>query len=411
MNYQKKPLLIPKYIKSFRCIGPSCKSAPCCLAGMNVDIDRETYEKYKNCKGTKLEQMFQENIIKNNVSPSNSAYARIRRDKYVCPFFTKEGLCLIQSKLGESYLSKTCAQYPRKVNLVGGNIEISASLSCPEAARLALLNRDGIEFIKSEIDSKDLKRVDFDVVINGHNIHNILYDLRFFTIKLLKSRDYEIWERLIILGMLYNNVAGHYENGKYEKILSLIKSYTDNIVSGAFKDILEKIPAQTTIQMKILRKLTHERLKEGMTIREFVECVNECLAGIMYDHKHTEEEISKRYNEAYERYYNPFFREHQYILENYLVNYTFRSMPPVNRNINLYNAYVEMVLHYSLIKLYLIGMAAFHKAEFSIDLVIKLIWSFTINIELTPGFLQHIFNLLEKNEYTSMAYMAILVKN
>ena len=68
MNDLKKPLLIPEYIQSFRCIGSGCQSAPCCSAGMNVDIDRETYEKYKNCKEAGLEPLFQKNIIKGILS-------------------------------------------------------------------------------------------------------------------------------------------------------------------------------------------------------------------------------------------------------------------------------------------------------------------------------------------------------
>ena len=104
-------------------------------------------------------------------------------------------------------------------------------------------------------------------------------------------------------------------------------------------------------------------------------------------------------------------RDHEYILENYLVNYAFKNIVPLGGKGIMYDTYVKMILHYSLVKMYLIGMAAFHKEKFNVKLVIMLISSFTMNIEHTLGYLDHIFNLLLKNDRTSMACMAVLIKN
>jgi lysine-N-methylase len=60
--------------------------------------------------------------------------------------FLDGGLCAIHAKLGEEYLAPTCATYPRKINEIDGAQEMSVALSCPAAARLALLNPKGIEF-------------------------------------------------------------------------------------------------------------------------------------------------------------------------------------------------------------------------------------------------------------------------
>ena len=55
-------------------------------------------------------------------------------------------MCRIQLRLGEEFLSDICVTYPRVANLVNNVLEKSATMSCPEAARLALLNPDEMEF-------------------------------------------------------------------------------------------------------------------------------------------------------------------------------------------------------------------------------------------------------------------------
>lgn len=64
-----------------------------------------------------------------------------------------------------------------------------------------------------------------------------------------------------------------------------------------------------------------------------------------------------------------------------------------------------------MIKMLLIGMAGFHKEDFNTDHVVKLIQSFAKTIEHNTVYLQKVFTLLKTNNLTTMAYMAILIKN
>ena len=70
-----------------------------------------------------------------------NTFAKIRMDgANQCPMLTADRLCRIQLELGEGYLSTICATYPRIVQEVGGIRETALTLSCPEAARLVLLD-------------------------------------------------------------------------------------------------------------------------------------------------------------------------------------------------------------------------------------------------------------------------------
>ena len=103
--------------------------------------------------------------------------------------------------------------------------------------------------------------------------------------------------------------------------------------------------------------------------------------------------------------------KYDYILENFLVNQIFTRLFPFVENNNIYDSYVFLNIEYSLIKMHLIGMSGFYKESFNIDKVIKLIQSFCKVIDHSSNYLNHIMKLMEKNGYTSMAYMAILAKN
>jgi lysine-N-methylase len=84
---------------------------------------------------------------------------------------------------------------------------------------------------------------------------------------------------------------------------------------------------------------------------------------------------------------------------------------PLGSGNNVFEEYIMMVIHYAMIKMHLIGMAGYHKKDFSLNHVVKLIQSFAKTIEHNSLYLREVRELLRKNEYNSMAYMAILIKN
>ena len=143
-------------MEQFRCIGSICEDN-CCI-GWDIDIDVDTYIKYKKiAKGEfikdadfeakeNLKEDLQKFLHKNKDSKVREIdYGRVdlRKNKR-CPYLNNDNLCRIQAGLGEDYLSNVCATYPRIMNKINGIVEISLTPSCREAARLILLNEEGI---------------------------------------------------------------------------------------------------------------------------------------------------------------------------------------------------------------------------------------------------------------------------
>lgn len=412
MNGNPKIMLMPGYMRRFECLGNGCEDT--CCVGWRVDIDEETYKKYRRLRHPELSPLLERSVGRNRSNPSPGNYAKIRlKTDGTCPFLTEERLCRIQLSLGEEYLSDTCYTYPRIYNEVNGVIEKSATLSCPVAAKLALLNPEIMEFdevgeplyrpgiIKSRLNTADLRW--------ANRPQRYFWELRIFTIDILQNRTFPLEDRLILLGMFCQKLKEYVDSGRVKDIPSLIETYKRVVADGAIRESLSRMPAQPTIQMKLLKELADQRFPFVVKSARYLQCFAECLYGLQYTQEAKMEEIGERYAQAYTDYYRPFMDEHGYILENYLVNYVFKNMFPFDRK-TVFDAYIMLVVHYALIKLILIGMSAFHKG-LTPELVIKLIQSFSRTVEHNTAYLDRVLELLHENGYDTMAWMAVMIRN
>ncbi|HDX9591416.1 TPA: flagellin lysine-N-methylase [Bacillus pseudomycoides] len=411
-NTKNRQLLVPEYMQQFSCIGSECEDS-CCRSGWNVSVDEDTYKKYQKLRDSELKPLLKKNVKRNRSNPSSNLYAKVKMDGGGCSLLSEEGLCKVHLKLGEEYLSNTCLVYPRHTNSINGVIERSAYMSCPEAARLALLNPNGIDFAEIEEPADTRGSIFRNLKTDGLKFNNTpqkyFWDLRIFSIQVIQDRSYTLAERLIILGMFYQKVQKQIDQGDVHTIPNVIANFTDWMSNQGMKESLNKIPTNLAIQMKLCKELVDARIQGGISIQRYFDCVKEMLHGIRYENEFTVEEITENYKKANEEFYEPFMTEHEYILENYLVNHVFKNLFPFGQK-TLFDDYVMLVIHYSMIKLHLIGMAGFHKG-LTIDLVIKLIQSFAKTVEHSAIYLKNIFNLLKTNEFITMPYMAILIKN
>jgi len=400
-------------MRRFMCIGSQCEDT-CCF-GWRVNIDRATYRKYRRVTDPELRQELDSCIKRNRSQPGEQNYARIKMDRgKACPFLNEESLCRIQLRLGEEFLSDICVTYPRVANLVNNVLEKSATMSCPEAARLALLNPDEMEFdeLTEPVETRNIinRQIDTHGLAVARRAERYFWELRIFTIQVLQNRNYSLAERLIVLGMFYQRVQNQINADQAEGIPRIIARYTNLLAGNELRADLAAIPTQETIQLKLMKELTDERVVKGVSSRTYLECFDQFLHGVQFTREATVEEVAARYREAEETYYRPFMAGREYILENYLVNYVFKNLFPFSGEKNLFENYIMMVVHYALIKMHLIGMAAFHRG-LTEEVVIKLIYSFSRTVEHNPPYLQHVLRLLKDNGYNTMAYMAILIKN
>lgn len=411
---KRTTMLVPQYTRQFSCIGSDCEDS-CCI-GWTVNIDEKTYRKYKRVQKGELSTLLTKKVTRNRSNPSAFSYAKVKmNEKGRCPFLSEERLCSIQLKLGEEYLSTTCSTYPRVTNRVNNIVERSLTISCPEAARLILLNPEKMEFdeVEERVNPSHIikQTVSTTNSVAVANPQKYFWEFRIFTIQILQNREYTVAERLIVLGMFYRKVQEYVNQGRMADVPQLIASYTSVVGNGSLREELANIPAEFAVQMELLKEMADMRFVQGISSQRYLDCFKELLLAIGYHEGETVEAIAERYREAYQTYYEPFMSQYEYIYENYLVNYVFKNLFPVQNGYTLEENYMLMVIHYAMIKLHLIGMAGFHKENFSLDHVVKLIQSFAKTVEHNSKYIKQVFDLLKKGEYATIAYMTIMIKN
>lgn len=406
MKVKERVTLAPQYVFRFSCIGTECEDT--CCQGWRVFVEEETYKKFRRLRHPELKPLLDRAVKRNRSNPSPRHYAKIVMDhEGKCPLLSAEGLCRVHQNLGETYLPSICSTYPRVVNEVDGVAERSLTVSCPEAARLALLNPEPMEFDQVLEPAHDRDNVSRRVGSrNGApGAADDFWRLRVFTIGLLQNRDYALWERVFILGLFMQRLESS-SNGTVDGLITGFRRLLDD---GSIKGLVADIPSQTTIQLKMARELLNQRFRLTVVSKSYVECVIEFLQGIECTEESTDEEVGERYWRAYSEHYAPFMSQHEYILENYLVNYVFKNLFPLGPR-GYFGEYIMLVLHYALLKMHLIGMAGYHKG-LTKELVIRLIYSFSRVVEHSPPYLQGIYELLQESNLATMPYMAILIKN
>lgn len=412
---KKNTVLTPTYMNDFKCVGSSC--ADTCCSGWTVTIDERTYKKYKRVQDFELTPIINKNIsrVRSNQTQANYAKIKTRSVTAPCPFLNEEQLCKVQLKLGEEYLSNTCSLYPRTINQVGDYYERSGAISCPEVARLALLNPDGLTFDEVLESSDNITPLKLTRTLKSETnksqdpIHRYFWEMRFFIIELLQNRKLSLSHRMMVLGLFISKVQTLQDEGNVEGIPDLISSYSGIYTDPSFIDSLKSFQHNDAIQMQLLKDIMDERFAGGIQNTRYVECFTEFLLGLNYHEDMTVPQIAEYYHELHQSYYVPFLEKYDYVLENYLVNYVFSILFPMSSK-SVFDNYIMMVMHFSLIKMHLIGMMGFHKDKFSIDHVLKLIQSYSKVVEHNKLYLYDILKLLRENRMDNLAYMFIVLK-
>nr|WP_314466434.1 flagellin lysine-N-methylase [uncultured Clostridium sp.] len=419
-----KRVLQPDYVSKFTCISSDCDDTCCC--GWRVAIDKESYEKYQSLMYTGKNNLFEGKITRDGIMQVEGNYAEVVLTKNICPFLTDEKLCDIQKLYGENYLSVTCGIFPRNYELVNGQLELSLNLSCPHAARLALLDSLPMQFsvvsIKADPRIAKIPSVNLSDIEYPNSIYPYFQEVRTFVLALLQNRKYCFEYRLIILGRFCNDLNLMHEFSK-DDVLQLICEYTHLIDSFGFNKFINSIPDQPAAMLKMLMSLLEYRLKTGVTGKGFIECVDQFKHGLHYTDDIQDETLASEYREIQLNYYDSFMKQYEYIFENYFVNYVFKELFPFGQQTSIHDKsiftvqktvfteYILMVLHYTMTKNLLIGMAGYYKNQFGTQQVVKLIQSYDKNINHDIPYLQRLLQFFSDNNMINVACAAMLIKN
>lgn len=246
-------IYVPDYYKEFKCIAGRCKHN-CCI-GWEIDIDDDTYDKYKCVCGEFGKQ------LESNISAERVPHF-ILKENDRCPFLNENNLCDIITNLGEDYLCDICNDHPRYRNFFSDREEMGLGLCCEAAAELILGREEKTEFIKlsGENENPDKDEMEF-----FRERNEILF--------IVQNREIPLTDRINKLMEIYGIVLPYISLNKWTDFLKGLERLDDE-----WDKILEKIKKENVTVISVL-KAENDVMNEQM----LVYFIYRHLADGMYD--------------------------------------------------------------------------------------------------------------------------------
>ena len=147
-------LLYPSFYPEFHCIAGACPDS-CCRQGWQITVDAAHRERYAALPGP-LGEAVRGALVRDGDDVT------LRMENGVCALLREDGLCPIEAECGAEALCDICRTHPRFIEGYGGRRELHLSLSCPEAARLALTQTEPISLTSEQTDEPVSEPFDAD---------------------------------------------------------------------------------------------------------------------------------------------------------------------------------------------------------------------------------------------------------
>ncbi len=424
------PPLRATYAEGFRCIGSACEDT--CCAGWTVPIDRATWQNYQGLPESPLRILIQSSVTHKEEASNSDAedaapapFATIRMNgENQCPLLTEDRLCRIHAEAGESFLSHTCATYPRIVASVNGMAETTLALSCPEAARLVLLTPDLFipvlprPDLETPYPAQAGARAGSTAGRDPSAPQAWLMPIRKAAIGVLRDRAYPLWQRLFLLGLLCRRLDSIVRGELKRSIPAFLGDFEAAVAAGSLRTAMETLPVDRKAQLDLVLLLAGMMLRRSNVRPRFVECIQAFTAGIGNGPGATLDLLAAHYAYAHDRHFAPFFDRHPHILENYLIHTLFRRQFPFGREGLVEGSTVDMTrefalfsAQFALMRGLLIGVAGFHGQAFSAAHAVHTVQSASKHFEHHPEFLKLAHELLVKNRMDGARGLAILLRN
>ncbi|XZM23561.1 flagellin lysine-N-methylase [Clostridium perfringens] len=405
----------PIYLKEFKCIGGECEDS-CCI-GWDVDIDKFTFQQYESVSDSGMKNILESNLIKNKKCQCEEIdFAKVKLgESKRCPFLKCDNYCVIHSNLGEEYLSNVCTSFPRVTNKIDGIYEMSLAVACPEAARILLLKKEGIEFSESDENlGKHIisSEVNTKVIEESYLPVEFLKEIRETSIKIMKNRKFSLDKRLYILGEFINALEDEYEYNCHNT-LSFIREYD----IGTVKDLYEENSMNYVIQVDFFKKLlTMLRVEKDIDSDRFKEYSKEVKIGLNLDEGNYLAKNAQMYIKAFEEYEKEFIEENTYIFENYIVNFIYSNLFPFCERESIFDSYIMLLIRYTFIRFYLVGIYIYHKKNkevlnkaLSKEEVVRFIQCFSKVVEHHKTYLIDLLNYIKEHDFNNLEFVKTLL--
>ncbi|MBQ7479385.1 MAG: flagellin lysine-N-methylase [Selenomonadaceae bacterium] len=303
----------PEYVRHFQCDGKAC-DARCCR-GWNVQLDSNALARFQKAPEG-LRQEILPHLGKNEVT----GLPEIVRETDACPFLGPDLLCSLQKRCGEGFLADVCAEYPRCTTQFPDLLERTLCMTCPVAARLALLSEAPMQFEECELQTE--RETYFQQADDEKSIQSLhFFDLQRAGIRILQDRSRSMPDRFARLEHCLAEAERLLADGKGEQISGLADETSHK------NDLREPPPSfsnRLPTVLQVLSGMIGKSVDDDPLTQEFLSCISR----ILLPDDIPQEELAPRWDKLYDIHAQEVLGTYGHILENYFVNEYFSALYP-----------------------------------------------------------------------------------
>lgn len=403
----------PRYMQEFRCVGGACPEN--CCTGWTVTIDKASYQQYRAVKSEPLATLMHEKVQRLSDGRAK-AYAVIRmQSDGACPFLDVGKLCRIHGELGEQALSGTCSVYPRFNGLDIDKYRLHATLSCPEAARLALSDPSALDPVELQLPYANPQLVPLThrrqapSATEADPVRKHARLLASAVEGLLRLPTLTAGQSLVQAGLLLRRLSRIESQGAAaeQELVEVMQHYLAPEQLAQLPTLLGGLHVPREAQLAMLFDTTLRYVKDYGGRASFKELLADVERGLGLEQGAAA--VVERLNVAARDVWAPLEAAQPHLLKNYLLNDLGKSMFPEQGRAGLEREFMSLALRFALIKFYLLGLAALRGSEFGVDDVVRVVYVVARNIEHNNAFMPALLNELAASDSLRVEVLTTLV--
>lgn len=399
----------PRYMAAFRCVGDACPDN--CCTGWKVSIDKPTYQRYRSVKIEPLASLLHANVQRGN--DPNRAYAEMRmRSDTSCPMLDEHKLCQIQSQLGAEALSRTCTDYPRQYTRDGAQLHLRATLSCPEAARLALADAQAMDPIEHPLDfandnlvpihaRREAPPADADVV-RQHGA--LLGDV---VASVVRADGLSAVQSLVVVGLMLRRVARQGVELDPATLAEAVEQFCSPESIQRAPDLVAGLPVSKPMQLDLLLSTTQRYVATQPVLPAFRRLMDEVWQGL---HGPQGWDVAaSRLADIDRTQFQAFEQAHPHVLKNYLLNELGYALFPRKGVAEMEREFMAIAVKFALVKLYACGLMGLRGEAFGSDDMVRVVYVVARSITHNRCFMPDLLETLAQHDALSLDVLATLI--
>ncbi|GAA0598658.1 flagellin lysine-N-methylase [Caenispirillum bisanense] len=411
-GWTKPNVTMPRYMARFSCIGGACE-ASCCSANWNISVTDRDYRKMRDKAPPSLKDDIKTAVRRTKRPDGTEAMLLKDITDPSCVLLADDGGCRLHAAVGPGALPPVCYTYPREALIIDNEVTVFADLSCPEAVRLALFDPDAMVPEPAEFDPLTVNRCP-SVKINsdGAEHHQVFEAIRGFCDSVLLRRDLPFWQRVAVIGMMFDLFRRSGINRPGIDALEVVSALATRLNDGTVAAQLQGVTGNPINQLQALMPLVERWLTSNFlglkraAKGHSVELVREL--GYALKMETGGQATVDAYVQAYESHFAPYAARNPHVIENlFRVPFTMHGLHALMHH--GFDRLWEDGLVFALTRMLLIAQAGRRGAEFGDADVVPVVMAMWRRVQHDNKFREEIRDAFQAAGCVSVMHLCALL--